>query len=246
MSIKKLFGYFIHPKRLLYKNSYNSEVYIDYLRKKGAIIGENTRFISPEKCDFDIGRADYIKIGNNCCLVQATLIAHDYSWYVYADAFNDILPDAGGNIEIGNNCFIGYEACILKGTTIGNNVIIGARSVVKGNVPSNTVWAGVPAKQICTLEELYKRRFDCRIAEAVNRREHIKTTYHRNPTIEEMGFFAFLFLQRTEKNYLYIQNYDFNGIKNNKRIKELFFSTIPLFESFDDFLNYKKEDSSEN
>ena len=147
----------LHPRRLLHRNTYSSEAFVKYLKKKGATVGENTRFINPEKCHIDPGRMDYISIGDNCCLVYVSMIAHDYSWYIFADAFDAVLPDPGGHIKIGNNCFIGYEACILKGTTIGDNVIIGARAVVKGNVPPNTVWGGVPAKQICTLHELYEK-----------------------------------------------------------------------------------------
>ena len=236
-----LFKLLLHPRRLFHRNTYSSEVFVDYLRKKGAKIGKNTRFINPERCHVDPGRMDYIQIGDNCCLVYATLLAHDYSWYVFAGAYGDVLPDPGGDIKIGNNCFIGYEACILKGTTIGDNVIIGARAVVKGNIPSNTVWGGVPAKQICTLQELYEKKLNCRIQDAIKRREHIKDVYHRDPTIEEMGFFSFLFLKRTEENYLLLKNYEFNGIKDDKTIRKIFFSTVPLYNDFNSFLDVPKD-----
>lgn len=128
--------------KLLYPNCYSSEAYVQYLRKKGAMIGERTRFIAPKKCNVDEGRAEYITIGEDCCLSFVTILAHDYSWYVLFKAYGEMLPDSGGKVVIGNNCFVGYQACILKDTTIGDNVIIGARSVVKGIVPSNTCWGG--------------------------------------------------------------------------------------------------------
>lgn len=230
--------YVLHPKRLFYKNTWCNDVFVKYLRKNGVKIGDNTRFICPAECHIDPGRMDYITIGDNCCLVNVTILAHDYSWYVLAESHKSILPDPGGEVKIGNNCFIGYQTCILKGTTIGDNVIIGARSVVKGTVPSNTVWAGSPAKQICTLDEFYKKRIDCRLKDAVARREHIKKIYHRDPTILEMGMFAFLFLERTNENYnSFIKQIEFNGVKDSKLVKDLFFKTIPLFDSFDSFLN---------
>lgn len=51
-------------------------------------------------------------------------------------------------IVIGDNCFIGMNSIILKGTTIGNNVVVGAGSVVSGNFPDNCIIAGNPAKII--------------------------------------------------------------------------------------------------
>lgn len=51
-------------------------------------------------------------------------------------------------IKIGDNCFIGMNSIILKGTTIGNNVVVGAGSVVHGTFPDNCIIAGNPAKII--------------------------------------------------------------------------------------------------
>ena len=47
---------------------------------------------------------------------------------------------------IGDDCFIGMNSIILKGTTLGNNVIVGAGSVVHGKFPDNVIIAGNPAK----------------------------------------------------------------------------------------------------
>lgn len=51
-------------------------------------------------------------------------------------------------IVIGDNCFIGMNSIILKGTTIGNNVVVGAGSVVHGTFPDNCIIAGNPARII--------------------------------------------------------------------------------------------------
>lgn len=61
--------------------------------------------------------------------------------------------DNKGDIIIGNDVWIGYEAVILAGVTIGNGAIIGARAVVTKDVPPYTIVGGVPAKPI-------KKRFD--------------------------------------------------------------------------------------
>lgn len=56
--------------------------------------------------------------------------------------------DNKGDIIIGNDVWIGYEAVILSGVTIGDGAIIGARAVVTKDVPPYTIVGGVPAKQI--------------------------------------------------------------------------------------------------
>ena len=64
--------------------------------------------------------------------------------------------DNKGDIIIGNDVWIGYEAVILAGVTIGDGAIIGTRAVVTKDVPPYTVVGGIPAKPI-------KKRFDDKI-----------------------------------------------------------------------------------
>ncbi len=56
--------------------------------------------------------------------------------------------DNKGDIIIGNDVWIGYEAVILSGVTIGDGAVIGTRAVVTKDVPSYTIVGGVPAKPI--------------------------------------------------------------------------------------------------
>ena len=56
--------------------------------------------------------------------------------------------DNKGDIVIGNDVWIGYEAVIMSGVTIGDGAIIGTRAVVTKDVPPYTIVGGVPAKQI--------------------------------------------------------------------------------------------------
>ena len=53
-----------------------------------------------------------------------------------------------GDIIIGNDVWIGYEAVILSGVTIGDGAIIAARAVVTQDVPPYTIVGGVPARPI--------------------------------------------------------------------------------------------------
>lgn len=56
------------------------------------------------------------------------------------------------SVTIGDNCWIGGSATILPGVTIGNNVTIGAGSVVTRDIPSNCIAVGNPAKPIKKIE----------------------------------------------------------------------------------------------
>ena len=51
-------------------------------------------------------------------------------------------------VFIGDDVFIGVNAIILKGVTIGDRAIIGAGSVVTQNVPADEIWAGNPARRM--------------------------------------------------------------------------------------------------
>ena len=56
--------------------------------------------------------------------------------------------DNKGDIVIGNDVWIGYEAVIMAGVHIGDGAIIGTRAVVTKDVPPYTIVGGVPAKEI--------------------------------------------------------------------------------------------------
>ena len=56
--------------------------------------------------------------------------------------------DNKGDIVIGNDVWIGYEAVIMQGVTIGDGAIIGTRAVVTKDVPPYTIVGGIPAKTI--------------------------------------------------------------------------------------------------
>jgi len=54
----------------------------------------------------------------------------------------------GTTITLKRGCWIGANAIILPGVTIGNNAVVGAGSVVTKSIPSREVWGGNPAKRI--------------------------------------------------------------------------------------------------
>ncbi len=56
--------------------------------------------------------------------------------------------DNKGDIVIGNDVWIGYDAVILAGVTVGDGAVIGARAMVTKDVPPYTIVGGVPARPI--------------------------------------------------------------------------------------------------
>ncbi len=68
--------------------------------------------------------------------------------------------DNKGDIVIGNDVWIGYQAVILAGVTIGDGAIVGSRAVVTKDVPAYAIVGGVPAKSI-------RRRFPDEIVETL-------------------------------------------------------------------------------
>ena len=93
------------------------------------------------------------------------LLVHDQSpvtaWNSDTDALDQGSFYAPKEINIGDNVFIGMRTIVLPGTTIGDDVVIGAGSVVKGAIPGGTVWAGNPARMIQTTKE-YRSKLEKR------------------------------------------------------------------------------------
>lgn len=82
-----------------------------------------------------------IRIGNNNKIGDQV--------HIYDSDFHEVTPTSGVRQEpifIGDNVWIGAKSMILAGAKIGNNSVIAAGSVVKGEIPANCLAAGVPAK----------------------------------------------------------------------------------------------------
>lgn len=120
--------------------------------ENGVEIGENTRFYG----NVLLGRdgKDPITIGNNCVLTGCTILGHDAA----ANHFLNLNRSITIPVVVEDDCFIGFQAIILMGVTIGKGSIVGAGAVVTNDVPPGSVVAGNPAKVICTVEDLVARR----------------------------------------------------------------------------------------
>lgn len=121
--------------------------------------GKNTVILTKKK---NFGSEPYlVEIGDNCLITAGTkFITHDGSISVYKKYIDDMSMDLVygkynifGKIMIGNNVFIGINTIVLPNISIGDNVIIGAGSVITKDIEANSVYAGNPAKYICSIDE---------------------------------------------------------------------------------------------
>ncbi|PIE75385.1 MAG: acetyltransferase [Deltaproteobacteria bacterium] len=96
-----------------------------------------------------ISAATEIKIGKNCMLASGVYIT-DADWHEIYDRNKSIGKTKP--VIISDNVWLGDSSIVCKGVTIGENVIIGAGSVVVSDIPENVIAAGNPAKIIRELD----------------------------------------------------------------------------------------------
>lgn len=101
-----------------------------------------------------IGALYSVTIGDGCLMGSKVLIT-DHSHGTVADIRMEVAvrPDARplhskGPVVLEENVWLGDAVVVLPSVRIGRNAIVGANSVVTHDIPNNTIWAGVPAKQI--------------------------------------------------------------------------------------------------
>lgn len=131
-------------KELVYRlrGDYTTEKLISMGMKVGRNFGRlNGVILDPSHCWL-------IEIGDNVTLApRVHILCHDASTKQFLN-YTKI-----GRVTIGDNVFIGAESVVLPGVTIGSNVIIGANSTVTHDIPDQTVAVGSPARVLCSLEE---------------------------------------------------------------------------------------------
>lgn len=225
-------------KKMLYPHSYSSDALINYLRSRGADIGENVYFYTPMQSVVDTAHANFLEIGDNVQFTaHSKLIEHDYSFVVLGNKYKSI-PRKQKRTKIGSNVFVGVGSIILMGADIGDNVIIGAGSVVSGKLDSDSVYAGNPARKICTLDEHFKRNNAQFIASAKCYVEGFKKKNGRLPEINEMIAYQALF---TDSKGLqeFCQTTRFRGMSNEAKKTMSMPEFENKFSSIDELMNYE-------
>lgn len=161
-----------HDKQIVYLQSVVTDpnievgeytIYNDFVHDPRDFEKNNVLYHYPINGDkLKIGKFSSIACEAKFIFTSANHTMHSLSNYTFPIFFEEWGLDAKnirsawdnkGDIVVGNDVWIGYEAVILSGVTIGDGAVIGARAVVTKDVPPYTVVGGVPARPI-------KKRFD--------------------------------------------------------------------------------------
>lgn len=143
-------------------------MYNDFVNDPRDFEKNNVLYHYPVNGDrLEIGKFCSIACGAKFLFTSANHTLRSLSTYPFPIFFDEWELDAKdirsawdnkGDIILGNDVWVGYEAVILSGVTIGDGAIIGTRAVVTKDVPPYTIVGGVPAKPL-------RRRFDDKTVE---------------------------------------------------------------------------------
>ncbi len=162
------------------KSPEEQKKYIDYVRTLGVKIGDNCKMSS----SIHWGSEPFlIEIGNHCSLSYGIdFITHDGATWLFREENQYKGIKKFARIKVGDNCYIGARTTILPGVKIDSNCIVGACSVVTKSLKSNAVYAGNPAKYICSLDEYIEKcvennkKYNQNYIKSENRKERILST----------------------------------------------------------------------
>lgn len=124
------------------------------LRAHGGFIRIGSKTVLGEEITFST--YEEISIGRECVIADRVMFI-DFD-HIVADPEQAIRKQGlySKPVRVGNNVWIGYGACILRGVTVGDGAVIGTNAVVTKDVPPNAIVGGVPAR-VLRMREAPKR-----------------------------------------------------------------------------------------
>jgi acetyltransferase-like isoleucine patch superfamily enzyme len=106
-----------------------------------------------------ISAFQHVSIGRECVIADRVMLIDFDHGMVEVERPIRMQGIYKRDVRVGNNVWIGYGACILRGITVGDNAVIGTGAVVTRDVPANAVVGGVPARVIRMREAPRRMRF---------------------------------------------------------------------------------------
>ena len=128
------------------------------LRCHEGVVSIGAKTVMGQECT--ISAYQRVKIGRECVIADRVMFIDFDHGVVEVERPIRLQGIYKRDVNIGNNVWIGYGACILRGVTIGDNAIIGTSAVVTRDVPANAVVAGVPARVVRMREAPTRMRFE--------------------------------------------------------------------------------------
>lgn len=102
----------------------------------------------------------HVRIGEECVIADRTMFIDFDHGIVEVERPIRSQGIYKRDVEVGNNVWIGYGACVLRGVSVGDNSVIGTNSVVTKDVPANAVVGGIPARIIRMREAPVELRWE--------------------------------------------------------------------------------------
>ena len=121
------------------------------LRCHEGVISIGAKSVLGQECTISAYR--HVSIGRECVIADRVMLIDFDHGVVEVERPIRLQGIYKRDVQVGNNVWIGYGACILRGVTVGDNAVIGTNAVVTRDVPENAVVAGVPARVIRMREE---------------------------------------------------------------------------------------------
>ena len=123
----------------------NVTIKIDGPWKVGRIVEIGDNVFIGEGVEFNVRQ--HVKVGCNALIASGVrIIDHDHGVSRAALIREQKGPEQ--SLKIGDDSWLGANACILKGARIGKGAVVAAGAVVTRAIPDYEIWAGVPAKKI--------------------------------------------------------------------------------------------------
>jgi acetyltransferase-like isoleucine patch superfamily enzyme len=116
------------------------------LRSHEGLISIGAKTVLGQECT--ISSYQHVSIGRECVIADRVMMIDFDHGMVEVERPIRVQGIYKRDVRVGNNVWIGYGACILRGVTVGDNAVIGTGAVVTRDVPPNAVVAGIPARVI--------------------------------------------------------------------------------------------------
>jgi acetyltransferase-like isoleucine patch superfamily enzyme len=122
------------------------------------VVSIGAKTVLGQECTISAYRG--ISIGRECVIADRVMLIDFDHGVVEVDRPIRLQGIYKREVHVGNNVWIGYGACVLRGVTVGDNAIIGTNAVVTKDVPANAVVGGVPARVIRMRDAPQRMRFE--------------------------------------------------------------------------------------
>src|SRR5919112_6139674 len=107
-----------------------------------------------------ISSFQHVSIGRECVVADRVMLIDFDHGMVEVDRPIRLQGIYKRDVRVGNNVWVGYGACILRGVNVGDNAVIGTNAVVTRDVPENAVVGGVPARVLRMRDTPHMMRFE--------------------------------------------------------------------------------------